>query len=190
MDKIAETLQNGGVALLPTDTVYGLFASPRHPAAVAGIFALKARPASKKLPIMAASAAQIAGMGAVLDARSQAILAMGIGALTLVLPLANPPEWLANRPEAAFRIPDDAHLKALLTQTGPLFATSANKSGQPTPETVPEILAGLAGNPDIVLDSGPRTGQPSTLIDCQTTPPTVLRRGAIHQEALQEILAL
>ncbi len=190
MDKTAETLQNGGVALLPTDTVYGLMASPHHPEAVARIFALKRRPAAKNLPVLVADTAQITALGVALTPRSTALLDMQLGALTMVLPLAAPPAWLMGRTEAAMRIPDDARLKALLRQTGPLLATSANASGQETPARVPEILAQLNGAPDAVVDDGPRRGQPSTLIDCQTTPFTLLRRGALPAATLKEILAL
>ncbi len=190
MHNAAEILSYGGVALLPTDTVYGLMASPQHPSAVAKIYALKGRDAAKALPILVADTAQINALGAALTPRSQALLDMKIGALTMVLPLKTPPAWLARRAEIAIRMPDEPSLTALLRQTGPLLATSANASGQETPAEVPEILAQLTGVPDIVVDDGPCTGQPSTLIDTQTTPFTVLRRGAVSDVALKEILSL
>ncbi len=192
MDNAAQTLQSGGVALLPTDTVYGLLASPLHPTAIAKIFALKGRPARKNLPVLVADTAQISALGVQPDERTHALLATRFipGALTMVLPLTTPPTWLAGRTEVALRIPDDTALRALLRQSGPLLATSANASGQDTPAEVPDILAQLKGAPDIVVDSGPRQGQPSTLIDCQTTPFTVLRRGALADADIKEILAL
>jgi L-threonylcarbamoyladenylate synthase len=190
MHNAAEILSNGGVALLPTDTVYGLMASPLHPAAMARIFALKGRNAAKALPLLLADTAQITALGVTLTPRSLALLNRRIGALTIVLPLKTPPAWLAGRTEIAVRMPDDARLTALLRQTGPLLATSANASGRDTPAEVADILAQLTGAPDIVVDDGPRTGQPSTLIDTQTSPFTVLRRGALSDEALAEILAL
>jgi len=188
MDKAAEILSAGGVALLPTDTVYGLMASPLHPDAVAKIFALKGRNAAKALPVLVADAAQITTLGAEIPARTKALL--HFGALTMVLPLKTPAAWLAGRSEVAVRIPDDARLITLLHQTGPLLATSANASGQETPAEVPNILAELTSAPDIIVDDGPRTGQPSTLIDTQTTPFTVLRRGGLSEADLKEILAL
>ncbi len=192
MDNAAQTLQSGGVALLPTDTVYGLLASPLHPAAIAKIFALKGRAASKNLPVLVANTTQISALGVRLTPRSKTLLASRFlpGALTMVLPLTTPPDWLAGRAELALRIPDDAALLTLLRQTGPLLATSANASGQDTPAEVPEILAQLKGAPDIVVEDGPRQGKPSTLIDCQTTPFTVLRRGALADADIKEILAL
>ncbi len=192
MDNVAETLQTGGVALLATDTVYGLLASPLHPEAIAKIFSLKSRPTAKNLPILAADAAQITALGVRLSSRSQAVLASRFspGALSMVLPLTKAPKWLAGRTEVAVRIPDNAALLALLRTTGPLLATSANASGQKPPETVPEILAQLNGIPDIVVDDGPRHGKASTLINCQTKPFTVLRRGELSGADLKELCAL
>jgi L-threonylcarbamoyladenylate synthase len=190
VDKVAEILGNGGVALLPTDTVYGLVASPLHPKAVAKIFALKARPVAKNLPVLVANSAQLTALGVRLRPQTKTLLAMHHGALTMVLPLSKAPQWLAGRKEVAVRMPKDALLRALLQATGPLLATSANASGQETPAEVPDILAQLSGAPDVVVDDGPRRGQPSTLIDCQTTPFTVLRRGALDDEVIVEILAL
>lgn len=187
-------MKNGGVALLPTDTVYGLMAAPTHPEAVAKIFALKGRPAKKNLPILVADIEQISSLGLAMDARVRALLSSRFvpGALTLVLPIARnrAPEWLAARTEAAVRMPNCEALLGLLRQTGPLLATSANASGQETPAEPPAILAQLSGAPDIVVDSGPRTGQPSTLINCQTTPFSTIRRGALTPSEIEEILAL
>ena len=192
MDKVVKTLRNGGVALLPTDTVYGLMASPLHPTAVAKIFALKGRALTKNLPVLVANAAHAITLGVQITPRSEALLASRFmpGAVTLVLPLSTPPHWLKSRSEVALRIPADTALCALLRQTGPLFATSANASGQDTPAEVPDILAQLTGAPDIVLDDGPRAGQASTLINCLTDPVTVQRRGALSDADLKDILAL
>ena len=194
MDKVAQILANGGVALLPTDTVYGLLASPSHPKAIAEIFRLKGRPEKKNLPILVADIEQIIGLGVVIDDHAHAILASRFipGALTLVLPLPSEraPAWLKGRTEIAVRIPNDAKLRALLHQTGPLLATSANASGQEPPAKIAPILAQLNGTPEIVVDDGPRGNQASTLIDCQSTPYTVIRHGALSRGEIEEILAL
>jgi len=101
LEKAAETLRRGGVALLPTDTVYGLVASPQSPAALARIFALKARPAEKNLPILVADQAQFGQLGVIMDARITSLVQSPYlpGALTLVLALdpAKAPPWLAGR---------------------------------------------------------------------------------------------
>ena len=192
MDRVADILSKGGVALLPTDTVYGLCASPLHPAAIAKIFALKNRPRAKNLPFLVADTAQISALGAVPHSQARALLSSRFipGALSMVLPLKNAPDWLAERQEIAVRIPNAPAFIALLRQTGPLLATSANASGQETPADVADILAQLTGTPDIVVNDGPRLSAPSALINTQTTPLTVIRRGALSDDDLKEILAL
>lgn len=194
MDDVIKALNQGGVALLPTDTVYGLAALPTRPSAVKRIFELKGRPASKNLAVLAANSEQIASLGVKTDGRVLALLESRFvpGALTMVLPVtaAAAPSWLAGRTEVAVRIPRGEALQKILLQTGPLLATSANTSGMTTAAEVPQILAQLSGAPDILINDGPRTGEASTLIDCQTEPFRVIRRGALAAADIKEILAL
>lgn len=194
IEKTCEVLRSGGVALLPTDTVYGLVCRPESTAAITKIFALKARPAVKNLPVLVANTAQLTHLGVMLDARIETLLNGDHipGALTLVLPLdpKKAPQWLAGRHEVAVRLPDSAFLRAVLRITGPLLATSANASGQEPPATVDEILPQLTGAPDYTVDDGPRRGAASTLINCQTTPFSVVRRGALSDKAFAELLSI
>ncbi len=191
---IAAILAQGGVALLPTDTVYGLAARPDRPEAIRNIFALKARPQSKSLPLLIADKSQLALLGVEPNARVEALLESQWmpGPLTLVLPInaARAPDWLTGRSEIAIRIPADKNLRALLRLTGPLATTSANASGQITPATPDAILRQITAAPDIIVRDGPRSGAASTLIDTQTTPFRLLRRGALPEAELARILAL
>jgi len=193
IDNIADTLLQGGVALLPTDTVYGLLAAPEHQKAVAKIFALKRRPIEKALPVFVADLAQLVALGAKISKNVKRLLRSKHipGPLTLVLELepGKAPRWLGNRAEVAVRFPNDPFLLALLRATGPLLATSANASGLDTPAEIAKILTQLHGVPDITLDGGPRTGTASTLINCRTTPFSVIRKGALLPNELAEILA-
>ncbi|MCC6000142.1 MAG: L-threonylcarbamoyladenylate synthase [Pararhodobacter sp.] len=188
LTRAAACLADGGTVLLPTDTVFGLAARPDRPAAVAGIFALKARPVQKNLPVMVANGDQLAALGARIDAPVQRLMASPFcpGPLTLALALdpARAPAWLAGRDEIAFRIPDDAFLLALLAQTGPLLVTSANRSGQPTPQDLAEALAQLAGAPDMVVAGTVPGATPSTLVNCRHSPPVIERLGAVSAQAL------
>ncbi len=191
---IASVLAQGGVALLPTDTVYGLAARPDRPEAIRKIFALKARPLAKNLPLLIASRQDLAALGAQITPRVEALLESPWmpGPLTLVLPIdpARAPDWLTERSEIAIRIPADDNLRALLRETGPLATTSANASGQSTPATPDAILRQITAAPDIIVRDGPRSGEASTLIDTQTTPFHVLRRGALSDADLTRIIAL
>src|SRR5947207_11120178 len=89
VDQVVECLRAGGIVLLPTDTVYGLAISPQCPdpdATRERLFAMKRRPASRNLPVMAASTEDIVGIGAVLTEPARRLLAaFSPGPLTVAL---------------------------------------------------------------------------------------------------------
>jgi L-threonylcarbamoyladenylate synthase len=190
---VAECLRGGGVVLLPTDTVYGLAALPTQAAAVSRIFTLKGRPPAQNLPILVASPADIPALGGIVSQAAARLLGSRYvpGALTVAVgvDVAAAPGWLSGRAEAAFRIPADDWLLSLLRATGPVLATSANTHGVPPKESVAEILAELAGQPDLVVDGGVRATVASTLVNCRVDPPVVERVGAIPAASIEEVLA-
>lgn len=189
---IVRCLAKGGVALLPTDTVYGLAASPVHDDAVARIFALKGRPRTVNLPVMVAAPAQLESLGAVVTQEAARLLASGYmpGPLTLAFGIdpARAPVWLAGRAEVAVRMPDHALMLAVLREAGPLLVTSANAHGATTPESLADALAQLDGAPDIAIDGGVLSSTPSTLVNCAVSPATVERVGAIPAAVIETLL--
>lgn len=191
--RAAACLLEGGVALLPTDTVYGLAAHPAHPAAVARLFAIKDRPQQRALPVMVRDRAQIDALGATVTAAAARLLASPFvpGPLTLALALtaARRPPWLAERGEVAVRLPAEALMLEVLAATGPLFVTSANRHARPTPQRPADILAELAFPPALAVDGGARKSVPSTLVNCAVEPPAVEREGAVAAAAIAGLLA-
>jgi L-threonylcarbamoyladenylate synthase len=191
--QVVDTLRDGGIVLLPTDTVYGLAVHPEHGAgSLARLFAMKRRPLSRNLPIMVASADQAAALGARVTAPARRLLAaFSPGPLTLALGLdaALAPDWLAGRDEIAIRIPDDPLLLDVLRQAGPLLVTSANLHAQETPESMHQVLDQLDGAPDLALDGGVRATVPSTLVNCNLPAPAVERVGAVPAEQIATVLA-
>lgn len=191
--RIAEVLAHGGVAVIPTDTVYGLAASPAFDTAVDRVFALKRRPRTRNLPVMAADADQIEGLGAIVTAAAAKLLASPFvpGALTIAFELQQDraPPWLVGRDEVAVRIPDHALMRDILRRTGPLFVTSANTHGLPTPEGLADVLAQLDGAPDIAFDGGVLSNTPSTLVNCRADPPVIERVGAIPEHVIRAVLS-
>ena len=189
---IAACLRAGGVALLPTETVYGLAAMPTFDAAVDRLFALKRRPRTRNLPVMIASQDQLAAIDVrVTDAAARLLKSRYMpGPLTIALgvgPAA--PAWLEGRTEIAVRMPDHALMLAVLRETGPLFVTSANAHGLATPESLQDALAQLDGAPDVAVDGGILRTAPSTLVNCNVAPPVIERVGVIGEEAIWKILA-
>jgi len=191
--EIIECLKNGGVVLLPTDTVYGLASSPLHEKAKNKIFELKVRPMTTNLPIMVSSVADLDVFGvdlypAVLRLFDSSFVP---GDLTIVLGFKTEPllPWLKGRIECAIRIPNDERLLEILQKTGPLLVTSANKHGTPTtPNNIKDILTDLNGKPDLVVDGGIVENIPSTIVNCRLNPPVIERTGRISYDELNKIL--
>ena len=189
---VAKCLENGGVALLPTDTVYGLAAMPTFDEAVGRIFSLKGRPRDVNLPIMVASPHALQALGFDINEAARRLLDSPLvpGSLTLALGFLDAPavSWLQGREEAAVRIPDDEWLLSLLREVGPLLVTSANCHGADTPESMEGVLFQLQDRPDIAVDGGFLRSIPSTLVNCRLNPPVVERVGAIPAFAVLEYL--
>jgi L-threonylcarbamoyladenylate synthase len=98
------------------------------------------------------------------------------------------PGWLAGRDEVAVRIPDDDFLVDVVKLTGPLLATSANFHSEDPRESVDKIVSGLKGEPDLIIDGGPRATVPSTLVNCRLVPPVIERVGAVSREEIEKVL--
>lgn len=192
VDGAARVLLDGGVVLLPTDTVYGLAVHPERPAAIEKLFAMKGRPGSRNLPIMVGSVADAARIGAeVTDAAARLFDAFAPGPITVAMGLdaGAAPGWLAGRDEIGVRIPAETCLLELLGTLGPLLVTSANAHGRETPATAAEVLGQLVEPPDLVLDGGPRPVVPSTLVNCNLPQPAIERHGVIADEDVEKVLA-
>lgn len=188
----AEGLNAGGVALIPTDTVFGLAARPDIAGAVRRIFVLKNRPPTMNLPILASSRAAIAALGAVVTPAAEALLASALmpGAVSLVLGLdpARAPAWLAGREECAVRIPNDRRILQLLEMTGPLLATSANLHGAGNIRDADALLTQLHGQPDIVLEGMVTSDIASTIVNCRIDPYRIERVGRVAAQDIAEVL--
>ena len=166
LDEIADVLRAGGVALLPTDTIYGLHAVAVDEHAVARIRSMKERGDEKPFVVIASSVEQLEKLGATIP-----------DALREIWPAPLTAIFAAHERTIAARIPDLAWLQALLNRTGPLVSTSANRGGEP-PITTPEMLAAdLLDQLDALLDAGLREGQPSTIVDFTGDEPRLVREG-------------
>lgn len=191
IDLAADIIQAGGVIAFPTDTVYGIGASAFKTEAIDRIYQVKGRSSLKAIPILISSAAEADLITPALQETVQKIINhFWPGALTLVLPLLQGlPKNLSPTPTIGLRVPDHSQTRDLLLRTGPLAATSANLSGQPSALTAEEVHLQLEGKIDLILDGGPAPGgQASTVLDCTGSKLNVLREGPIDWETIRGIL--
>lgn len=190
----AALLRDGAVIAFPTDTVYGVGVAASRPDRLEALFALKDRPVDRRIPMLVASLAQASGQGWEADGRAHALAdRFWPGALTMVLPWSPeaPPD--AEQGETyAFRAPDHPVALALIRESGPIYATSANISDQPDTLGADEVLIAFATRQDelaAVIDGGAVPGGiASTVLDLSVTPARVLRAGPISAEQIGEMV--
>ncbi|MGH2729749.1 MAG: L-threonylcarbamoyladenylate synthase [Actinomycetota bacterium] len=188
--RAVEALLAGHVVVIPTDTVYGIAALPEIPAAVQAVFRAKGRTADKPLPVLAASASDLADV-AILNERGKKLAErFWPGPLTLVLPRA--PAFIHDLggnegATVAVRVPDNVITFELLQATGPLAVTSANLSGHPPATTLRAARAALGGAVEVGIDGGTCDGAPSSVVRL-VDGPVEMRAGPIALDAIEKAL--
>jgi L-threonylcarbamoyladenylate synthase len=202
MSNAATSLLAGNLVAFPTETVYGLGADASNADAVAKIYRAKGRPADHPLIVHVGS---MDGIGYWADEiPAYAIdLARNFwpGPMTLVFQRSiNAKDFITGgQPTVGLRVPDHVVALALLDSAKKIgvqgiAAPSANRFGHVSPTTadaVREELNEYLSADDIILDGGPSTvGVESTIIDCTTETPHILRPGAITQEMIEEVTGL
>ncbi|ARO13743.1 L-threonylcarbamoyladenylate synthase [Ketogulonicigenium robustum] len=192
----AQLLRAGQQVAFPTETVYGLGGNAMDDAAVAGIYAAKARPSFNPLIVHIADLDDVNAF-AVLDGDSRALAAaFWPGPLTLVLPLRGGARVsklvTAGLETVAVRLPAHPVARALIRAAGvPLAAPSANPSGRVSPTTAQHVLQGLDGRIAAVVDGGPSgVGVESTIIMATPEGPVLLRAGGVTPQDVASVVGL
>lgn len=189
----AAILAAGGLVAFPTETVYGLGANGLDAAATAAIFRAKGRPADNPLILHIASLPELAALVTEVTPAAAALTRRyWPGPLTVVLPRRPqvPDIVTGGLDTVAVRMPDHPVARALIRLARvPVAAPSANISGRPSPTDAAGVLTDMRGRIDAVVDGGPcRIGVESTVVDCTTPVPTILRPGGITPEMLHATL--
>lgn len=189
----ARFVRRGLLAAFPTETVYGLGADALTPEAVDAIFEAKGRPPDNPLIVHLVEREHLPQVVAsVPDVAEQLLSAFAPGPLTLILPKAPslPAVVTAGLDTVGVRFPRHKTARAFLRACGtPVAAPSANRSGRPSPTDWSAVEADLGGRIACIL-KGDRTdaGVESTVLDCTSHPPTLLRPGALPVERLEAIV--
>jgi L-threonylcarbamoyladenylate synthase len=184
---------DGGVAIFPADTVYGIACDPSRADAIARVNAIKGRPDTKPSAVMFFSPLAMRELVSSLGPRTRdALGALLPGPVTLVV--ANPQRLYAN---AAREDPERLGIRLI---GGPLagsdstvFQTSANRSGQPSALRFEDIDPEIIGAVDLAIDGGDLGGEPSTVVDLGEIEGggewAVLREGAMPLPEVESRLA-
>ncbi len=187
-------IRHGGVALIPTDTVYGLVCDAANTSAIKRICAMKRRPGEKLLPIFVASISAACRYASISDAKARFLERVWPGPVTAVFYHKEklPPVLTGRRDTIGIRIPDHPFVLSLLKRLDmPVAETSANISNLPPAKTAAEAeeyFKNAALEPDLIIDGGPVPGVSSTVIDCTGASPLILRSGVLSKADLDRML--
>lgn len=187
---LVKIIKRGGVAVMPTDTIYGIVGSALKQRTVEHIYRLRKRNSKKPFIILIASSRDLAKFGIRPDARVRKFLSViwsarpsreaSAGAVSVVFPLpvgrqgAQKFRYLHRGTKTlAFRVPKPLTLQALLQKTGPLVAPSANIEGKPPARNIGEAIRYFGGKVDVYVKGkrsappagGRRSAMPSLLIE-------------------------
>jgi L-threonylcarbamoyladenylate synthase len=164
--KLAASLNEGGVAVIPTDTIYGVVTQAANESAVEKIYKLKQRTPSKPFIILIDSFDDVTQFGVELvDTLKDQLSHYWPGPVSIILECKNPHfEYLHRGTQSlAFRFPDNENLRNLIELTGPLVAPSANPEGLSPAKTIKEAEAYFPEGIDMFLE-GPTNETPSKII--------------------------
>ena len=195
IELVRRTLSGGGVAIVPTDTVYGIAAALDTPAGVAALYALKGRPRSQPCQVLVYTAELLDEAVEPLDpVTTAAVRAVLPGRVTCIVP----------DPAGRYRSAGGARVGSVGLRAPsmdppveldvPLIATSANDPGEPDPVSVQDVPDRIRGAVGAILDLGPLSGRASTVVDLTSVgaggAARVLREGDDVQDVLQRLEAI
>ena len=190
----AAAVKNGGLVVLPTDTVYGIGADAFDSSAVAALLSAKGRGRDMPVGVLVGSWHTIDGLALMVPQSTRDLIrAFWPGALSLVVRQAPSLQWDLGdaRGTVMLRMPLHPVAIELLREVGPMAVSSANVSGRPPAVDAGEARNQLGDLVDVYLDAGPAAQQAaSTILDLTGPEPCILRSGPVSAEGIAAVLGL
>lgn len=197
MREARAALARDEVIVIPTDTVYGVAANAFSAAAVSRLLEAKGRTRQSPPPVLVADVATFDALASEIPQVIRDLLAEHApGALTVILPAQPSLQWDLGDTQGtvALRVPDHDVARELLRETGPLAVSSANRHGEPAPNTASGAQTQLGDRVALVLDAGEVGGEASTIVDATALTAgnngkaRIVRQGALSRAAIAAIL--
>lgn len=192
LETAVDSIRRGELVVMPVDASYGLAADAFQPAAVDALAASKGRGRDLPIPVMVGSWAGLDGLTLMVQPAVRSLVeAFWPGPLTLVIEQAPSLAWDLgdDRGAVSIRMPLHPVALELLARTGPLAVSGANLTGRRVPLTVGEAQEQLGYTVAVYLDGGPCIDPaPSSIVDVTGPVPTLLRRGRVSLQMLQEVV--
>lgn len=183
LDQVVDVLQNGGVIIYPTDTVYGIGCDISKPKAVERIIKIKEmKPKEARFSFICSDLSHIADYARIDNSTFKLLKRNLPGPFTFILPGLNrvPDYFISKRKTVGIRIPDNSIILELVKLLGnPILTTSLKDDDEvieytTDPELIYEKYQDLV---DVVIDGGYGGNIPSTIVDCTEAEPTLVREG-------------
>ena len=181
-EELVTIFKNKGVAVVATDTLYGVVGSALHPEVVDRIYEIKGRTQTKPFIVLIASLEMLAQFGVVLTQQDIEILhTIWPNAVTVLLPVSDTYSYIhRGTREIAFRMPAKESLQKLIQEVGPLVAPSANPEGKEPAHTSAEAREYFGTTVDWYEDGGYVEGAASTIIRIRDGKITdIIRQGSV-----------
>lgn len=170
-------LNKNGLAVIPTDTIYGIVTKALSIDAVERLYRVKGRRPEKPFIILISSEKDLSKFGVEISKKQEQIINnLWPGPFTIIFECDKKYLYLHRGTNTlAFRLPASKKLRDLILRTGPLVAPSANPEGKLPAKNIKEAMAYFGKDVDSYLDGGEIRGEPSTLIDLADKSPKVIR---------------
>jgi tRNA threonylcarbamoyl adenosine modification protein (Sua5/YciO/YrdC/YwlC family) len=191
--RAALAVQRGRLVVLPTDTVYGVGADAFDPEAVRRLLDAKGRGRDMPPPVLVSAPTTLDALAVAVPPYARALVdKLWPGPLTVVCRQQPSLQWDLGdtRGTVAVRMPDHHVALDLLSRTGPLAVSSANRSGMAAALDADAAEQMLGPSVEVILDGGPSPGpEPSTIVDVTGSQGRLLRAGVISLEVLNQVVA-
>ena len=179
-EKLISLIKNGGVAVIPTDTIYGVVGSALNPKTVERIYRLRKRAADKQMIILISSLNDLNHFNIQLT-KKQIKFFKKIWPNPVSVVLFCPDDKFSYLHRGvktlAFRMPKNDQLLNLLKKVGPLVAPSANFEGEKPSENIDQAKKYFGDRIDFYIDGGSIKSNPSTLVEFEKDSLKILRQG-------------
>lgn len=190
----ATVLRDGGIAVFPTETVYGLGALADSCFGPHELFEVKVRPATLPIPLLVETEDALDTYGVdVPEYAHNLAKAFWPGAVTLVVKASDAVSKDFRAPDGTIGLRSPNHevvMELIQAAGGPLFTTSANTHGNPAPGSFADLEPRIVSHADIVIDGGETEHQQaSTVVVCTGPEPVIVREGAVPSETIMAAAA-
>lgn len=175
-----DILKKGGLAVLPTDTIYGIHTPALNKKSVEEVYKIRKRAPNKPFIILISSINDLNRFGIEVNQKVKNFLNSNWpNPLSVILSCPDKKFKYLHRgtKTLAFRMPKKEKLRKLIAETGPLISTSVNEEGKRPATTVKKAQEYFGQQIDVYVDKGPLQGKPSTLVKIENGEIEILRQG-------------